>query len=137
MVILSKTLAIKEENVWRLCLFLAIFTGIIELGSLIGLTLITSHNVDYFYIHQVYCDPFRTTLCQNKWICPSMIYLSIIGKLYQTFHIVGMRWWFSIWRCVPYGIVKVRMNVKCILICKEGKKLQIRYLDSKWNLLDI
>ena len=45
MVILSKTLAIKEENVWRLCLFLAIFTGIIELGSLIGLTLITSHNI--------------------------------------------------------------------------------------------
>ena len=59
MVILSKTLAIKEENVWRLCLFLAIFTGIIELGSLIGLTLITSHNVDYFHIHQVYCDPFK------------------------------------------------------------------------------
>lgn len=44
--------SINQRNVWRLCLFLAMSTGIIELGSLIGLTLITSHNVDYFYIHQ-------------------------------------------------------------------------------------
>ena len=52
MVILFKP-AIDKKNVWRACLFLAIFTGLIELGSLIGLTLVTSHNLDYFEVHQV------------------------------------------------------------------------------------
>ena len=56
----------SKANTWRLLLIVAIFTGVIELCSLIGLTLITSHNVDYFYIHQVGFKIHRYSLNKTR-----------------------------------------------------------------------
>ena len=44
---------VDSSQFWKGCLLAAIITGIVELGSLVGLTIVTSHNVDYFAIHQV------------------------------------------------------------------------------------
>ena len=44
---------VDNSKFWKGCLLLAIITGLSELGSLLGLTFVTSHNVDYFAFHQV------------------------------------------------------------------------------------
>ena len=42
-----------NSKFWKGCLLAAIITGLVELGCLVGLTFVTSHNVDYFAFHQV------------------------------------------------------------------------------------
>jgi len=44
---------VDNPGFWKFCLLAAIFTGIVELGSLLGLTFVTSHSLDYFAFHQV------------------------------------------------------------------------------------
>ena len=92
---------IDNPGFWKFCLLAAIFTGIVELGSLLGLTFVTSHSLDYFAFHQV-------TLSNLALVIRLLVSKAIeLAKLEYALFVLGLCRWIPFCGSLSHDFIEV------------------------------